>query len=168
MTPAGQRHRWALLACASAQVRVTPVRERVLAILSRHAVPVTLAGIASDDELANQFDDATVYRTLVLFMELGVVRQLQFQGRQTHFILNVPGECFTFLICRCCGLIIRLPHGDLVQKLERETAVVHGYTKLTHELELFGTCPDCQKHEQACQKPSKLSPGLRLRGRFRQ
>ena len=158
---------WALDKLRKAQVRLTPVRERVLAFLARMPVPTTLQGIGSSEELANQFDDATVYRTLVLFVELEIVRQLQFQGRQTHFLLNTPGECFSFLICRCCGSITRIPHGAAIHKLEHEMSALHGFTNMTHELELFRTCPACQEHEHSCQKPTKLFPGLRLRGRFR-
>lgn len=158
---------WALAKLRDSQVRMTPVRERVLAFLARTSEPATLQDIGNSEELAGQFDDATVYRTLVLLVELEIVRQLQFHGRQTHFLLNTPGECFSFLICRCCGSIIRVPHGDALHELEREMAAQHGFTGMTHELELFGTCPDCQGHSQCCQKPTKLLPGLRLRGRFR-
>lgn len=162
-----QKTDWARAKLLDSQVRLTPVRERVLGFLARTAVPATLPDIGSSAELANHFDDATVYRTLVLFVELEIVRQLQFQGRQTHFLLNTPGECFSFLICRCCGSITRIPHGEAIHQLELDMSARHGFSKMTHELELFGTCPHCQAHEKTCQKPTKLFPGLRLRGRFR-
>jgi len=158
---------WVFAKLQEAQVRVTPVRDGVLKFLARTSVPATLQGIGASVELANRFDDTTVYRTLVLFIELEMVRQLQFQGRQTHFILNTPGECFSFLICRCCGSITRIPHGEAIHKLENEMSTVHGFTNLTHELELFGTCPGCQSHQHTCRKPSKILSGLRLRGRYR-
>jgi len=158
---------WAQQKLRNSQVRMTPVRERVLAFLPRTSVPATLQGIGGSEDLADQFDGATVYRTMVLLVELEIVRQLQFQGRQTHFLLNTPGECFSFLICRCCGAITRIPHGDAIHTLEREMAALHGYAHLTHELELFGTCLACQLHDHVCQKPTKLLPGLRIHGRFR-
>jgi Fur family transcriptional regulator, peroxide stress response regulator len=161
-----ERSEWALAQLRRSQVRITPVREKVLAFLARQAVPATLNEISGSEELARQFDDATVYRTLVLFLELEIARQVQFQGRQAHFLLNAPGECFSFLLCRCCGAITPLAHGEEMHSLERQMSELHGYTDLTHELELYGTCPNCQEHTQTCCKPTKLLSGVRLRGRF--
>jgi len=157
--------KWALEHLRRSHVRVTPVRERVLRFLAHRAVPATLNDISGGSELAQQFDDATVYRTLVLLVELEVARQLQFRDRSTCFVLNVPGECFSFLVCRCCGAITPIPHGEEMHILEEQMTALHGYTGLTHELELYGICPACQEHTHTCGKPSKLLPGLRLRGR---
>lgn len=158
------RYDWAVEQLRRANARLTPVREKVLAFLARRAVPATLHEINASDELARHFDDATVYRTLVLLAELDIVRQFQLRDRATCFVLNMPNECFGFLVCRCCGTITPLPPDKVFRALERQVAALHRYTKLTHELELYGVCPACQQHTQACSKPSKLVPGLRLRG----
>ena len=156
---------WALQQLRQSHVRVTPVRERVLSFLADRAVPVTLNEISGSPELARQFDDATVYRTLVLLVELEVARQFQFRDRATCFVLNVPGECFSFLVCRCCGAITPVAHSEELHLLEEQMTAQHGYSGLTHELEIYGVCPACRKHTQTCHKPSKFLPGLRLRGR---
>lgn len=154
---------WALEQLRRSQVRVTPVREKVLGFLARSTVPATLNEISGSEELARQFDDATVYRTLVLLVELEVARQLQLRDRATSFILNAPGECFSFLVCRCCGAITPVPHSEELHRLEKQTAALRGYARITHELELYGVCPNCQEHTQGCCKPTKLVSGLRLR-----
>lgn len=159
------RHSWALSQLRRFQVRITPVRQRVLECLSRRNIPVSLAEISHGSELANQFDDATVYRTLVLLVELEVVRQIPLQGRIAYFMLNMPGECFTFLICRSCGAITPVSHPPELALFEKEVQAVHGYANLVHELELHGICPNCQKANKESHKPTKLLPGLRLRGR---
>ena len=156
---------WALAQLRQSHVRVTPVRERVLGFLADRAVPATLNEISGGPELAGQFDDATVYRTLVLLVELEVARQLQFRDRATCFVLNVPGECFSFLVCRCCGAITPVPRAGELHSLEEVMTAQHGYSGLTHELALYGLCPPCQEHTHACDKPNKFLPGLRLRGR---
>lgn len=157
---------WALEKLRGSEVRLTPVRERVLKHLAHREVPATLHEISGSAELAQQFDDATVYRTLVLLVELEIARQLQFRDRATCFVLSAPGECFSFLVCRCCGAIKPIPHGEELHSLEEQMNELHGYTGLTHELEIYGVCPKCQHHAQSCCKPSKLVPGLRLRGRL--
>ena len=156
---------WALQQLRHSRVRMTPVRERVLRFLAHRAVPATLNEISGSEEMAGQFDDATVYRTLVLLVELEVARQLQLRDRATCFVLNVPGECFSFLICRCCGEITPILHGEEIHALEEQVTEEHGYTGLTHELEIFGVCPPCQEHTHTCTKPNKFVSGLRLRGR---
>lgn len=159
------RYDWAVEQLRQAQVRLTPVRERVLKLLAGRQAPLTLQEISVSEELADQFDDATVYRTLVLLVELELARQLHLRDRATCFVLNFPGECLNFLICRCCGVVTPIPHGEEMHKLEQQVASLHGYSQLTHELELYGICPACHEHQQSCVKPSKLIPGLRLRGR---
>ena len=157
---------WALQQLRHCHVRVTPVRERVLRFLAHRAVPATLNEISGSGELARQFDDATVYRTLVLLVELELARQLQFRDRATCFVLNAPGEHFHYLVCRYCGAITPIAHSEELHLLEDQITAQHGYTGLTHELELYGVCPACQEHMQTCCRPSKLQSGLRLRGRF--
>lgn len=158
------RFDWAVGQLRKAHVRMTPVRQKVLGYLAQSDVPSTLHEISASTELARQFDDATVYRTLVLLVELEVARQFHFRDRATCFVLNAPGECFSYLLCRCCGVITRIPHPKEVFSLEKQIVALHGYSGVTHQLELHGVCPDCQEHTPAC-KPSKLVPGLRLRGR---
>jgi Fe2+ or Zn2+ uptake regulation protein len=155
---------WALEKLRRGEVRLTPVRERVLKFLARGEAPATLHEISGSKELSQQFDDATVYRTLVLLVELEVARQFQFRDRATCFVLNLPGECFTFLLCRCCGTITRIQHGHGISTVEEDVAGRYGYRSLTHQLEIYGVCPECYEHTSAC-KPSKWLPGLRLRGR---
>lgn len=157
--------RWALQQLQQSQVRLTPVRERVLSFLGDRAVPATLHEISGGAGIAGRFDDATVYRTVVLLVELEVARQFQFRDRATCFLLNAPGECFGFLVCRCCGAITPVDRGKALCSLEAQMAEQHGYTGLTHELALYGVCPDCREHTESCHKPSKFLPGLRLRGR---
>lgn len=157
---------WAMNNLRGAQVRVTPVREGVLRFLADQTLPATLAQIGPSPFLAGRFNDATIYRTLVLFVELEVVRQIQLQGRQAHFLLNMPGGCSTFLVCRCCGVVTPVSHPPTLCELEKHIAAAHGYSAVTHNLELYGVCPNCHRHTQHCCKPSKLVPGLRLRGRF--
>src|ERR1043166_4062116 len=128
------KYDWALQQLHQAQVRLTPVREKVLRFLAHRPVPVTLHDISASEELAHQFDDATVYRTLVLLVELEVARQLQLRDRAACFVLNMPGECFTFLVCRCCGAITRIPHGHELHSLEKQIGSLHDYKNITHEL----------------------------------
>jgi Fe2+ or Zn2+ uptake regulation protein len=154
---------WTLEQLQKANVRVTPVREKVLEFLAEQEVPATLQEISKSPELGQAFDDATVYRTLVLLVELEIARQFQFRNRALSFLLNRPGECVGFLVCRCCGAIERVEHSDELRLLEEDLSTRLGYSGITHALELYGVCPRCQEEISSATKPNKLISGMRLR-----
>jgi Fe2+ or Zn2+ uptake regulation protein len=160
-----QRLSWALQVCLKAKMRLTPIREKILAFLAARRVPVSLEALTEPDGIRGSCDAATAYRTLMLFKGLEVVRQVSLPDKVSYFVLNVPGESGHFLICRCCGQITELPTSESVAALEREVAATQGYSRLYHELEFFGVCPACQKHPPGvvC---AKVQPRMRLNDRF--
>jgi Fur family ferric uptake transcriptional regulator len=85
----------------------------------------------------------TVYRTLSLLIELGLVRRLRTEeGDQVYLRadLHQPGH---HLICRSCHRAVEFPCTGLeevVEEVERQT----GFTVQDHWLELFGLCPACR------------------------
>jgi Fe2+ or Zn2+ uptake regulation protein len=166
MKDAQQRLSWALGVCLQAKMRLTPIREKLLAFLAARRVPVSLEAVTQTEGMRGSCDSATVYRTLMLFRELEVIRQVSLPNKISYFVLNVPGESSHFLICRCCGEITELPSAESLAHLESQVAARRGYTKLYHELEFFGVCPSCQKHPPGvvC---AKLQPRMRANGAFK-
>ena len=144
MTP-GQRLAWALNFCEKARLRMTPAREKILACLARHRVPINLETISEADEISGGCDATTVYRTLMLFKEIEVARQVSVHHRIRHFVLNVPRETCAYLICRCCGAVSELPSLKSVLDLMRHAGTAKGYAAVYHDLQVYGVCPECQK-----------------------
>jgi len=146
----------ALRLCERAQLRMTPARQSILACLARSRTPTNLDTITQADEIRGQCDATTVYRTLMLLKELDVVRQVSVRHRVRYFVLNVPGEPHDYLICRCCGSIVGLPHLQTVHDLERKVVTSMGYAGVYHELEIHGICPKCQRAGKAILPAAKL------------
>jgi Fe2+ or Zn2+ uptake regulation protein len=140
-----QRLAWALQACRRLQMRLTPVREKILGFLATQRVPVSLNTLMQAGELQGVCDATTAYRTLTLLHEVEVLRQVGLPGKVSFFVLNVPGENNHFLICRQCGAITELPAESHCEHMEHDVAAAHGYAQLYHELQFFGICPTCQK-----------------------
>ena len=46
------------------------------------------------------------------------------------------------LVCRSCGATIEV-EGPAVERWTRAIAAEHGYSDVSHTLEIFGTCPAC-------------------------
>ena len=142
-------------------MRLTPVRENILSFLTTQRIPVSLETVTEAPAIRGSCNTATIYRTLMLFRELEVIRQVSLPNKISYFVLNVPGQSGHFLICRCCGQISQLPATEYLAKLEQEIAHHQGYARLYYELEFFRICPKCQKHPAGiiC---AKVQPRMRI------
>ena len=84
---------------------------------------------------------ATVYRTLQAMVEAGAVDVLRTDDGEA-----VYRACSTHhhhhLVCRSCGKTVEV-EGPAVETWSDRVAQEHGFTEVTHSLEIFGTCADC-------------------------
>jgi Fe2+ or Zn2+ uptake regulation protein len=88
---------------------------------------------------------ATVYRSLNLFKQLGLVDEMRLGKIRCYYeIKQSPGH--QHLVCQGCGKIIEFqsPHFQkLIEAVQRE----HGFNVAKAELYLEGCCPDCNENE---------------------
>jgi Fur family ferric uptake transcriptional regulator len=87
---------------------------------------------------------ATVYRTLKLFAESGIAREIQFGDGQTRYEHVAEGEHHDHLVCTRCGTIIEFEN-ETIEKLQDDVAGSYGFLIETHKLELYGICEKCRK-----------------------
>ena len=83
----------------------------------------------------------TVYRTLELLAELGLVRRVH-SAQRCHSYATAGIERH-YLICQTCHRVIEFPCDglhDLIEDVRRRT----GYAITEHLLEVSGLCPECQ------------------------
>ncbi|GAA1970999.1 Fur family transcriptional regulator [Terrabacter lapilli] len=84
---------------------------------------------------------ATVYRTLQSMVEAGTVDVLRTDDGEA-----VYRACSTHhhhhLVCRSCGRTVEV-EGPAVERWADKVASEHGFTAVTHTLEIFGTCAGC-------------------------
>lgn len=86
---------------------------------------------------------ATVYRTLKLFVESGLAREMTLSDGQTRYEHLMAGEHHDHLVCTGCGKIIEF-EDEIIERMQREIAARHGFTITNHRLELYGLCPVCR------------------------
>ena len=84
----------------------------------------------------------TVYRTLDILSELGLVRRVHLKDGCHSFASAGQGHCH-YLICEKCGDVVEFEGGNLNSLINR-VAQSTGFVVKEHWLELFGTCPTCQ------------------------
>ncbi|UFS71332.1 transcriptional repressor [Geomonas sp. RF6] len=87
---------------------------------------------------------ATVYRTLKLFAESGIAREMQFGDGQTRYEHVGEGEHHDHLVCTRCGSIEEFEN-EGIEKLQAEVAANRGFLIERHRLELYGLCGACRK-----------------------
>lgn len=127
----------------SSNRRVTGPRAAVLEVMRDEAHPLTIRQI--HNALTEPCDLATVYRSLRLLESMDMVKRFDFGDGTARFELLHHGDDghHHHLICRQCKSVIEL-HGCFSDTLQQRIAVRHGYRDVTHQLEFFGTCPECQ------------------------
>ncbi len=87
---------------------------------------------------------ATVYRTLKLFVEAGLARELTLSDGHTRYEHQMAGEHHDHLICLNCNAIIEF-EDETIERLQKEIAERHGFKLVTHKMQLCGICPSCRK-----------------------
>ena len=89
---------------------------------------------------------ATIYRTLMLLVEAGLVQQRHFSSGQSLFELST-GEHHDHLICNSCKRIFEFEN-DAIENLQERIAKKFCFKLTSHKMELYGTCRECQAKGQ--------------------
>ncbi len=86
---------------------------------------------------------STVYRTLQALADGGEVDVLRTEDGEALY-----RRCSTthhhHLVCRACGRTVEV-EGPAVERWADRVAADHGFTGVSHSLEIFGTCPRCSR-----------------------
>jgi len=84
---------------------------------------------------------ATVYRTLQKLAEAGEVDMLRSEDGEAIY-RRCSDTHHHHLVCRSCGRTVEV-EGPAVERWTQAMASDHGFTAVSHTLEIFGTCPSC-------------------------
>jgi Fur family ferric uptake transcriptional regulator len=126
----------------AADKRLTPQRKLVLSILARAGSHLDAGGIY---ERARRQDArislSTVYRTLSVLKDTGVVRELHLDSEQHHYELD-DKDGHSHLVCLGCGRVIEVDSSDFAQAATA-TAQAYGFAIASAQVELTGYCADC-------------------------
>lgn len=89
---------------------------------------------------------ATVYRTLQLLAEAGDVDVLRTDDGEAVYRMCSTGH-HHHLVCRSCGRTIEI-EGPTVERWAQRVASEHGFSDVSHTLEIFGSCAQCTAADQ--------------------
>ena len=124
--------------------RRTRQREAVAALLQDRAEFRTAQQLHADlREAGARVGLTTVYRTLAVMAEAGEVDTLLGEDGEARYRACSAGH-HHHLVCRSCGFTVEITAAP-VERWARRMADQHGFTELTHTVEVVGLCPACSR-----------------------
>jgi Fur family ferric uptake transcriptional regulator len=122
--------------------RLTPQRELILQAVESlgHATPDEVhAEVRRHSSAVNL---STVYRTLEVLEELGLVRHAHLTDRAPTYH-SIGGHEHFHLKCRNCARVVSVDP-DVVQSLVETLRADHGFVADVGHLTVFGRCEECE------------------------
>ena len=98
------------------------------------------------DELRRRGENiglTTVYRTLQSMAAAGMVDTLRTDTGESVY-RRCSEHHHHHLVCRSCGATIEVGDHEVEEWAER-VAAQHGFSDVSHTIEIFGTCADCRR-----------------------
>jgi len=90
---------------------------------------------------------ATIYRTLDLLVQCGLVRKSRL-GQEHYFYEKVqPGRRHDHMVCTHCGKVIEF-WDPVLDERQRQICQEHHFRPSFYSLQIQGLCEACQKLEQ--------------------
>ena len=124
--------------CLKRGVRLTDQRKLVAKVMSESADHPDVDELHKRiSKLDSKISIATVYRTVKLFEEAGIVDKHDFKGNKARYE-QVPKEHHDHLIDINTGEITEFINED-IEKLQKQVAEKLGYKLVDHRLELYGS-----------------------------
>jgi Fur family ferric uptake transcriptional regulator len=124
--------------CIQKGVRLTDQRKLIAEVMSESKDHPDVDELHKRvNKLDSKIRIATVYRTVKLFEEAGVVAKHDFKGNKARYE-KAPEEHHDHLIDINTGEIIEFVNED-IEKLQKKVAEKLGYKLVDHRLELYGS-----------------------------
>ena len=124
--------------------RMTPQRLAILHVLHHsggHLSPVEVYEQVSRD--LPGLTETTVYRTLEFLAENGLAHTTR--THSGHLVYEIAKQSHHHLVCRKCGVEIRIDHA-LLAPVYDELEASSGFRFIDSHVTFFGLCPECQNH----------------------
>ncbi len=126
-------------------LKFTPQRRLIADVFLRQE------GHLSTEELYDQVrktdssvGQATVYRTLKLFCDSGLAKEVHFGDGMARYEKTLGVTHHDHLICIACGKKVEVVD-EKIERLQEELANRNGFMLTSHHMYLYGVCAVCRK-----------------------
>ena len=91
---------------------------------------------------------ATIYRTLPLLVDSGILKQVRLSDSQAHYEHILEDEPHDHIVCHRCGRIIEF-ESRRVEQLRDQIARENDFRAVSHRFGITGYCATCAKSQPA-------------------
>jgi Fur family transcriptional regulator, ferric uptake regulator len=125
-------------------LKLTNQRRSLLEVLRNYHHPISPQELHSRLS-AGVCDLATVYRSMHLLEKADLVRRYDFGDGVTRFeLVRERGDAHHHhLVCIRCSAIVEIQECT-IEEFQKQLATRYNFKAVSHRLEFFGICPDCQ------------------------
>lgn len=128
-------------------LKYTPERADILnAILKMDDVFEADSLLQTMRSTGERVSKATVYRTLKLLQDAGIINQALFDEKQSHYQLVYGREPSDYMVCVKTGRLVRISSDELMHIRDRICAE-HGWEPVGHRFQVYGISPHHQQNE---------------------
>lgn len=126
----------------SKNLKYTPERADVLdAVIEREGMFDVDDLLAEMRRRGHRASRATVYRTIRLLQEAGIITQTLFDPKLSHYRLVYGKEPCDYMVCVRTGNVIEFTDERLA-KLREEICKEHGWDPVAHRFQIYAVSPD--------------------------
>jgi Fur family transcriptional regulator, ferric uptake regulator len=144
-------------------LRRTAQRDLILEVFLRtedHLSSEDLYWIVQKEDAS--IGQTTVYRSLKLFTEAGLAREVRLGDGVTYYEHHYKHGHHDHLICTDCGKVIEFFSAEL-EALQDEMAEQFKFKPTHHSLRILGLCEECQKKDGETKFVEGSQPRVRVR-----
>jgi len=124
--------------------RLTIARRAVAEAITEQAGHFTAEDVLAASRLRRRaVARATVFRSLDLLVDLGLVERVDLPSGDHAYVACEPDAHHHHVVCSACGRSVEVGELGLRPILERIESST-GFAIDSHRLELFGLCPECR------------------------
>ena len=125
--------------------KLTPQRRAVLNVIDTSQRRLTPTAIYERVQQEHPgIGLVTIYRTLEILAELGVICEVNAEGSSRSYLIRRVSEHHHHLVCSGCGTVVDFTTCD-IKELEQRLSQETGFKIDDHILEFTGHCQKCQK-----------------------
>ncbi len=123
-------------------LKYTPERADILnAILEADDVFEADSLMQRMQDQGQRVSKATVYRTLKLLQEAGIINQALFDAKQSHYQLVYGRQPSDYMVCVQTGKYIRISSDELME-IRNRICREYGWEPVGHRFQVYGIAPD--------------------------
>ena len=126
-------------------LKKTSIRIAVLDIFNRTKIPLDAKGLwekLKKEKTLKNANEVTVYRTLAVFEEEGILKRVDLRKDSVYFELKT--EHHHHIVCTNCDMVEDFENLEIEKVLGRIAAKSSKFINIKdHSLELFGLCKTC-------------------------